>query len=176
MVFHWGGYPADLDELNQIANQHNIFVVEEASEAFGAQYHDQFLGNISRFTVFSFYATQLITTAEGGMVVAKQSADAVVTKRRRWFGIDREQRQARLDGYYDYDTWEVGYPYPMTDMNAALGLAHLIDWQERWQRRADIAHQYRAALATVSGVTPLMQADDRVSGHQLCTIHVGASR
>jgi len=51
---HWAGYPCDLDEINQIAREQNLAVIEDAAHALGARYRGKPVGAISRFTCFSF--------------------------------------------------------------------------------------------------------------------------
>lgn len=172
LCVHWGGYPCDLDELHDIARRHGLIVIEEAAEALGATYHGQCIGTISRFTSFSFYAFQTLTAAEGGMLTLQMEDDFEAARRRRWFGIDRVRRKPSINGYYEYDTWETGYGYHMTDVTAALGLAHLNDFPELLQRRQAIAARYREALANVAGVTLFEQRDDRTSGCGLFTMQV----
>lgn len=172
LCVHWGGYPCDLDELHNIARRHGLVVIEEAAEALGATYHGLHIGAISRFTSFSFYAFQTLTTAEGGMLTLQREDDFEAARRRRWFGIDRVRRKPLVTGYYEYDTWETGYGYHMTDVAAALGLAHLDDFPALVQRRQAIAARYREALADVPGVTLFEQRDDRTSGCGLFTMHV----
>jgi perosamine synthetase len=172
LCVHWGGYPCDLDELRDIAHHHGLVVIEEAAEALGATYHGRHIGAISRFTSFSFYAFQTLTTAEGGMLTLQTEDDFEAARRRRWFGIDRVRRKPLVNGYYEYDTWEIGYGYHMTDVTAALGLAHVDDFPALLKRRQAIASRYREALADVPGVTLFEQCDDRTSGCGLFTMHV----
>ena len=172
LCIHWGGYPADMDEIHAIANKYGLSVIEEAAEALGATYRGRPVGALSRFTSFSFYAVQIVTTVEGGMLTMLNEGDYEAAMRRRWFGIDRVRRKLRVDGYYDYDTWETGYGYPMNDVMAAMGLTHLEELDSLLERRRTIASTYRKALDGVPGVTLFEDRPDRTSGHQLFTIHV----
>lgn len=65
---HFGGYPAPMDEILQVAKDRNCRVVEDAAHAYPASYKGKIIGNISDITCFSFYATKNITTGEGGMI------------------------------------------------------------------------------------------------------------
>ena len=172
LCVHWGGYPCDLDRLHAIARRHGLVVVEEAAEALGATYRGRAIGSVSRFTAFSFYAFQTLTTAEGGMLTLQRETDAEAARRRRWFGIDRERRVPSVNGYFDYDTPEPGYGYHVTDVTAALGLAHLRDAPALVRRRQAIGARYRQALGRVPGVTLFAAADDRTHGYGLFTMHV----
>lgn len=169
---HWGGYPCDLDEIHEIASRHNLAVIEDASDALGAFYKGNAIGAISRFTCFSFQAIQQITTGEGGMLCVLNEEDYEVARRRRWFGIDRVRRKPNVLGYYDFDVWETGYSYHMTNIAASMGLAQLEDWDAIFSRRAEIAKRYRQELQRVRGVTLFESRSDRVSANQLFTMHV----
>lgn len=169
---HWGGYPCDIDEIHAIASRHNLTVVEDASDALGATYKGRAVGSLSRFTVFSFQAVQQVTTGEGGMLCVLQEDDYEAARRRRWFGIDRKGRKPNVMGYYDFDIWEPGYGYHVTNIAAAMGLAHLEEFPVILRRRSEIAALYRQELEGVPGVTLFESKPDRTSGHQLFTLHV----
>lgn len=167
-----GGYPCDLDEINKIAKKYHLTLIEDASDAIGARYKGKLIGSLSPFTIFSFGAVQQITTGEGGMLCVKNKEDYETGLRRRWFGIDRIRRKPNLVGYYDFDVWEGGYSYYMTDINAAMGIAHLDDLPKILTRREEIANRYREDLWKVPGIIMFENKPDRISSYQLFTIHV----
>jgi len=169
---HWGGTPCDLDELNVIARQHNIPVIEDASEAFGAQYHGRSIGLNSRFVAFSFQAIQLITASEGGALAMQMAADYGLAKIKRWYGIDREGRKANILGYYNFDISMVGYGYHMTNVAAAIGLENLNSLSKQKEHRNKMAAIYWKQLANVPGVTLLKQHNDREPSYHFYTILV----
>ena len=68
---HYGGLPCDMDDLQSIANEWNIPIIEDAAHAVGATYKGHNIGNISEFTIFSFQAIKHITTGDGGMLIIK---------------------------------------------------------------------------------------------------------
>jgi dTDP-4-amino-4,6-dideoxygalactose transaminase len=106
------------------------------------------------------------------MLTLQAEDDFEAARRRRWFGIDRVRRKPLVNGYYEYDTWETGYGYHMTDVQASMGLAHLLDLPMLLQRRQLIASWYRKALKNVKGVKLFEQREDRTSGCGLFTMHV----
>ena len=89
MVVHWGGYPADLDEIWSIARRHHLKVIEDAAHAFGSTYKGRHVGTQSDFGVFSFQAIKHMTTVDGGLLVTNNIADHGRGKLLRWYGIDR---------------------------------------------------------------------------------------
>jgi perosamine synthetase len=172
ICFHWGGYPCDIDKIHAIAGRHNLTVIEDATDALGATYKSNPVGSLSKFTSFSFQATQKFTTCEGGMICMLDKDDCEAARRRRWFGIDREKRVPNMAGYYDFDVWETGYGYHMTNITATIGLAHLDDLPIILRRRNEIVVRYRESLKAVPGVTLFKSQPDRTSGNQLFTLHV----
>ena len=172
MCTHWAGYPCDLDELNRVGERHGLPIIEDASEAFGASYRGRPIGAISRFTVFSFQAIQIITTGEGGMLVASTERDADQARIRRWYGIDRNRRKPNSLGYYDFDITSVGYGYHLTDISASIGIANLASLPMRVKRRREIALSYREAFGRISGIRLLNSVDDRQSSNPYFMMHV----
>ena len=119
---HYGGLPCDMDELQNIADKWSIPIIEDAAHAVGAKYKGSNIGSISDFTMFSFQAIKHITTGDGGMLIVKNKELIDQAERVRWFGIDRNAKQA---GIWENDITEIGYKYQMTDIAAAMGIASL---------------------------------------------------
>lgn len=169
---HWGGQPADLDELSQIAEANRIPLIEDASEAFGASYRGRRIGMISPFTAFSFQAIQILNTAEGGMLAVRDPASAEAARSLRWFGIDRARRRPNALGYYDFDIQQVGYGYHMTNLTAAIGLENLNTVPAQKAHRIRVVNRYREALGAVPGLSLLPEKRDRESSHHFFSVHV----
>lgn len=167
-----GGSPCDIDELQTIAKEHNLTFIEDASDAIGAKYKDRYVGSISRFTIFSFAAAQLITAGEGGMVCCISDDDAQAALRRRWYGIDRKARRPTIDGYYDFDVIEAGYGYHMTNIAAIMALVHLAELKKLLVRKQKIAERYYRELKGIPGIQLFEYHNDRTHAYQLFTIHV----
>jgi perosamine synthetase len=169
---HWGGYPCDLDEINAIAARHNLVVIEDAAHALGARYRGRPVGSISRFTAFSFQAIKHLTTGDGGMLCAPDSADAKAAMTARWFGIDRSESKPSPLGARSYDIKTVGYKYHMNNVAAAIGLGNLEDFPARLARRRRTAAEYREKLRKVPGLQLPSFRDDREHAYWLFTVLV----
>jgi perosamine synthetase len=141
---HYGGLPCDMDELQSIANEWNIPIIEDAAHAVGAKYKGTDIGSISDFTMFSFQAIKHITTGDGGMLIIKDKELVDKAERIRWFGIDRKSKQA---GIWENDITEIGYKYQMTDIAAAMGIAALSEFDEQSQIRKSLFQVYEEELA-----------------------------
>ena len=141
---HYGGLPCDMDELQSVANEWSIPIIEDAAHAVGAKYKGIDIGSISDFTIFSFQAIKHITTGDGGMLIIKNKGLIDKAERIRWFGIDRKSKQA---GIWENDITEIGYKYQMTDIAAAMGIAALSEFDEQSQIRKALFQVYEEELA-----------------------------
>jgi perosamine synthetase len=172
MPVHWTGYPCDMDELNALAREYSLVVIEDAAQALGATYKGRPIGSISRFTAFSFQAIKHLTTGDGGALCCLGEPDYLEARRRRWFGIDRERDQSSILGERQYDLTEVGFKYHLNDLGAAVGLGNLPDVRTNLARHRHIARTYREALAQVPAVTLLESRPDRESSYWVFTLLV----
>lgn len=169
---HWGGYPCDMDEINQIALEHNLIVIEDAAHALGAKYKNRFIGNISDFTSFSFQAIKHLTTGDGGLLTCKKYDDYLKIKKLRWFGIDRDGSKPSILGEREYDIFDIGYKSHMNDISASIGLGNLGSLDDKFNRIKNIAKIYNENLTKVSGVKLMDYKKDRESSYWLYPILV----
>ena len=167
---HYGGLPCDMDELQAIADEWNIPVIEDAAHAVGAKYKGMSIGSISDFTMFSFQAIKHITTGDGGMLIIKNKELIDQAERVRWFGIDRNAKQA---GIWENDITEIGYKYQMTDIAAAMGIASLQEFDAVSSLRKRLFKVYSDELAGYDRVKIIgSDFDDREHAAWLFTIIV----
>jgi dTDP-4-amino-4,6-dideoxygalactose transaminase len=167
---HYGGLPCDLKELNEIANEFGIPVIEDAAHALGATYNGIPIGAVSDFTMFSFQAIKHITTGDGGLLAFKDSSLLEKSKRLRWFGIDRAAKQG---GIWENDIYEVGYKYQMTDIAACLGIASLNEFDQILNHRQKLFQEYVKGLRNVPGIKVIgTNLQDRTHAAWLCTVLV----
>ena len=172
MPVHWAGYPCDMIEIQAIADEAGIWVIEDAAHALGAMYNGHAIGSLSRFSAFSFQAIKHITTGDGGLLACSDLEDASTARQKRWFGIDREKSSPSTLGEREYDVNTLGFKYHLNDYSAALGLANLADLDWILARRRQIAAKYRTELAQVGGVTLFELTNDRDSAWWLFSMHV----
>ena len=167
---HYGGLPCDMAELQSIADEHGLKVIEDAAHALGATYKGRNVGQISDFTMFSFQAIKHITTGDGGMLLFRDATLTDQGRRIRWFGIDRKAKQG---GHWENDIWEVGYKYQMTDIAAALGLAALEEFDWILAHRQSLLAAYEKGLADVAGIKVTgVGRQDRTNAAWMCTVLV----
>ncbi len=167
---HYGGLPCNMDELQAIADEHNLKIIEDAAHAVGAKYKGKYIGSISDFTMFSFQAIKHITTGDGGMLVVKDDCLREKGERVRWFGIDRHAKQK---GIWENDIKEVGYKYQMTDIAAAMGIAAMEEIDETLALRKKLLKIYEESLQNIDGIKFIGGGyTDRTHAAWLCTILV----
>jgi perosamine synthetase len=139
----YGNMP-DMDAILEVAQRHNIPVIEDAAEAAGAEYKGRRAGSFGATGVFSFHGSKTLTTGEGGMLVTDREE------------IYRRALVLRKHGSEPGDTtfWntEVAYKYMMSGMQAALGLAQLERIDELIERKRQIFYWYRRELLGLEGV------------------------
>lgn len=138
MAVHLYGHPCDMAALAALARDHNLKIVEDAAEGFGARFQGTHVGNFSDVATYSFFGNKTITTGEGGMITCKDPALHQTIRKLRNQG-NAENRE------YWHDV--IGYNYRMTNICAAIGLAQLEHADEILVRKRQVASWYRAGLA-----------------------------
>ncbi len=114
LVVHTMGKPCAMDIIMDIARRHNLYVLEDACEAHGAQYKGKFVGHWGHAAAFSYYAAHLICCGEGGMVSTNHEAFANVLR--------STQSHGRRDAALYFDHVRLGFNSKMNDMEASVGL------------------------------------------------------
>lgn len=147
VVVHYAGYPVDMDRIMHLADQHGLYVVEDASHAPGSDYHGKPLGTIGHVGCFSFYTNKNMTTAEGGMVVTNDDNLAQRMRRMRSHGMTTVTWD-RIRGHaYSYDVTDLGFNYRIDEMRAALGIVQLNRLPASNKRRRILMENYLTGLS-----------------------------
>ena len=150
----FGGHPADLAPIMEIARRRGLRVIEDACHALGAEYHGRRVGSIADMTVFSFHPVKHITTGEGGMVATNDPELAETLRRFRNHGISSDARQRQSAGRWHYEMVLLGFNYRLPDIVCALGIRQLQKLDANLGRRREIAARYTAAFQEIPGVIP----------------------
>ena len=142
IVPHMFGLAADMDEILSS----DIPVIEDCALSIGSRYKDRLTGSMGVVSIFSFYATKVLTTGEGGMVLSNN--------------VSLIEAIRDLNRYDDREAYTVRYNYKMTDFQAALGLSQLNRLASLIEKRKRIASIYTQTLAGI-GCRPPSVPDDR---------------
>ncbi len=141
VLAHMLGNPFNIDEVKDLCDRHDLWLIEDCCDALGSTYDDKPVGTFGDLSTFSFYPAHHITMGEGGAVATDDSMLArIVRSMRDWgkdcwcgTGIDNrcgdryEKKMGGLPRGYDhkYVYSELGYNLKNTDLNVAIGLAQL---------------------------------------------------
>lgn len=169
----FGGLPADLDAIAQIAKQHSLVVIEDAAHALGAKLRGRRIGSISDMTTLSFHPVKHITTGEGGMILTDNKDFYERLMQFRTHGITRDPAKCRrYEGAWYYEMTELGFNYRITDLQCALGISQLRRLEEFVERRRAIACQYNEAFGDRDDIIPQAEPSDFVSSYHLYAVRL----
>lgn len=170
---HFTGQPCEMDELHQIAKEHNLLIIEDAAHALGSDYKGARIGALSDMTEFSFHPVKHITTGEGGMVTTNNKELYERLKLYRAHGITRDpSMMTSNDGDWYYQQLELGYNYRIADFQCALGISQMKKLEAFVSRRRELAERYNKAFADCSGIIIPWQKDGCNSSWHLYVIQV----
>lgn len=146
----FAGYPASIDQLKEIAQKYNLYLIEDAAHALGASY-DNFgkrnVGNVADLTIFSFHPVKHITTGEGGAITTNHETWYKKLKILRNHGITKETRERfSKDASWQYDHVALGRNYRITDFQAALGISQLAKLDLFIRKRTELVREYQQLL------------------------------
>ena len=162
---HLYGQPADMDAINEIAEKHDLKVIEDAAQAHGAVYKGKKIGSIGDLGCFSFYPTKNMTTSEGGMVTTNDDDLAEKSGMIRAHGESKRYEQSLL-----------GYNYRMTDIAASIGLVQLKKIDEFNAKRNENAEYLSEGMEDIPGITTPIVADNVTHVFHQYTIRVSKDR
>jgi len=174
---HFAGRPCAMDEITAIAGRYGLRLIEDCAHAIESEVHGRKTGTFGDFGCFSFYVTKNVVTGEGGMIVARDEADAARIRTLALHGMSKDAWKRFGDsGYKHYDVVECGFKYNMMDLQAALGIHQLRRVEQSWQRRLWIWHEYDTAFADLPVTLPLPPTADMRHALHLYTLLLDARR
>jgi len=138
---HVYGNICDVDAIQAIADKYGVKVIYDAAHAFGVTYKGKGIGNYGDASMFSFHATKVFNTIEGGAVTFADPALDEVLYDMKNFGIRGPE-----------DVVFVGGNAKMNEFQAAMGICNLRHVDEEIRKRGKVVEQYRSRLSGVSGI------------------------
>jgi len=164
---HVYGAPCYIHELSEIADKNDLWLIEDAAEAFGATADGELVGTIGDIAALSFCQNKVLPTGEGGAVITNNTE---IAGRASQFS-----NHGRVEGDYfgsvgsgEYET--VGSNYRMTDMVAAVGCAQLSKVDNLIDQRQTIAARYRNGISEIPGIEPHESRASDTHVYQLFTV------
>lgn len=143
MVVHLYGLPVDMDVVLDIAQRHNLYIIEDAAEAHGLEYKGKKCGSFGTVSAMSFYPNKHITTGEGGMVLVD---DDSLRERCELFRNLCHSKGKRF--YHE----ELGYNFRMSNIQAAVGVAQLEKIEEHLKLKRELGTSYQEKLKKVEDI------------------------
>lgn len=140
---HTYGLPADMERISFFAKKHDLFVIEDAAEAIGAEYKGRKVGGLGDVACFSLYANKIITTGEGGIITTNNEKIARQARILRGHAFSEERHF-----WHKY----LGFNYRMTNLQAAIGLAQTERFSALVEARIRNAGYYGRLLRKVKGI------------------------
>ena len=123
---HFAGRPCKMDQIMDIAENHDLSVIEDCAHAIETEFKGKKAGTFGDYGVFSFYATKNLAVGEGGMVIGKDKKKMSRIKTLALHGMSKDAwNRFSDDGYKHYKVTEAGYKYNMPDISAAIGIHQL---------------------------------------------------
>ncbi|MFS4466252.1 DegT/DnrJ/EryC1/StrS family aminotransferase [Maribacter sp. 2210JD10-5] len=153
------GAPADYTKLKKIADKHDIYLIEDAAESFGATYHDKKSGTLGDISTYSFFGNKTITTGEGGMVLTPHKELAEKIRK-----LKNQGNSDTVRYYHDI----LGYNYRMTNIQAAIGVAQLGKIKVILELKKTLQQNYERELETLVDFQKLLE--NSTSSYWMCSV------
>jgi len=147
VIVHYAGIACNMDKVMDIANKHNILVIEDAAHAIDSYYKNRPLGTIGHFGAFSFHATKNIIAGEGGMLCVN---DPNKIKRAEIVREKGTNRTSFFRGEIDKYGWvDIGSSFLPSEITAAFLFAQLKSLDDIQQKRLAVWNTYYQALKEI---------------------------
>lgn len=151
---HVYGNICDVNEIKRIANKYNLKVIYDAAHAFGVKYDGINVANFGDASMFSFHATKVFNTIEGGAVTFGDDSFVQLLNDLKNFGIRGTEEVAFVGGNAK-----------MNEFQAAMGICNLRHIDEEIAKRKSVVERYRKHLEGVEGITLCKPQADVVSNY-----------
>jgi len=149
---HYGGFSCNMDDIKEIADENNLFIIEDAAHAPLSEYKAKKLGTLGDIGCFSFFSNKNITTAEGGMLVTNNDDLSKRAKLKRSHGMTTVSYDRAKGHSTKYDVLELGYNYRMDDIRAAIALAQLKKLKDDIEKREELRKIYLSKLNDINEI------------------------
>lgn len=170
---HFAGRACDMDLLCDIAQRHNLKIIEDCAHAIETEYKCRKTGSFGGLGCFSFYVTKNVVTGEGGMILTDNEAHANHAKTLALHGMSADAWNRFSDeGYKHYLVTGAGFKYNMMDIQAAIGIHQLKRVERYWKRRNEIWERYNEAFEDFPVGLPADPEPETRHAHHLYTLMI----
>jgi len=171
---HYAGVPCRIDELREIADDHNLILIEDAAEAFGATYRGNYAGTIGDSAIFSFCQNKIFTTSEGGCAVTRDRE--VYEKLKLLSSYGRVDSGDYFNSSEKVDYIIPGYNWRLSSILAALGISQLEKVERLIEMRRKNARYLNRTLGKIEGILTPPEPEGCRHVYQMYTIQVTDGR
>ena len=168
IAVHYAGWPCDMDELTEVCNHHDLWLIEDAAHAPGAVYKGKKCGTIGDMGCFSFFSNKNLSTGEGGMITSRQNRHISNARLLRSHGMTRSTMERYKGGSLSYDVIIPGLNYRIDELKSALGMVQLKKLDRNNSKRLSLVHDYVKHLSPIEKMTipwKNFPGDRQGSGH-----------
>ena len=160
-VVHFAGYPAPVEELRALCDEHGIKLIEDAAHSPDAHVGGRMLGTWGDAAAFSFFSNKVLACGEGGLLATDDDAIAQLARSLRSQAMSSGTWSRHTGETDSYDVEGLGYNYRLDEPRAALLLSRLARLEDNVAERRELTRAYRRKLAQVDGLI-VPYADDAV--------------
>lgn len=169
----FSGQSVDMDRIKEIADKHDLIIIEDAAHALGSEYKGRKVGSQADMVEFSFHPVKPITTAEGGILTTNSEDLYKKMMIFRTHGITRNQEILNENhGPWYYEQQHLGYNYRLTDVQSALGTSQMSKINDFITRRREIVNQYSEAFKELKEISTPFEAEFSNSGWHIYVIKI----
>lgn len=152
MPVHLYGSMVDMAAIRDIADRHNLKVIEDCAHCIEGERDSIRPGQLGDAACYSFYATKNLSCGEGGAIATNNTELAARLKILRTHGMSKDASSRYTGKYKHWDMVSLGWKYNLSDIQAALLVEQIDRLDKYWQRRQDICEIYNEKLTDMSGI------------------------
>ena len=167
---HYGGLPCKIVEINRIARNKKITLIEDCAESFGAKIKGVSVGTFGQMSIFSFAPNKILTTGEGGVICTDSRKIFEKLQLIRSHGRKVNENYFKTSQLPNYIS--IGYNWRMSSMTAALGLSQFDKLDRIIQLRRKHARFYTSKLKKIKEIKLPDEPKDHLHVYQLFTIRL----
>ena len=162
---HVYGFPCNIEKIQQIANKYDLKVIYDAAHCFTTEINKMGIGTFGDISMFSFHATKLFNTIEGGCLTYNDASLAETIYLLRNFGIKNEEK-----------VLDIGINGKMNEIQAAIGVLNLELIENEKQKRSIVRKVYEEKLSETEGIYLPKMPDNITNSEQYLVIRIDKNK
>ncbi|OQX70981.1 aminotransferase DegT [Candidatus Parcubacteria bacterium 4484_255] len=171
MPIHYGGMPCQIKKLRKIARNHNLILIEDAAESFGAKLKDKYVGTFGDSAILSFCQNKIFTTGEGGAIITNN--DKIYEKAKLFRSYGRKVKGNYFEGAKNLDYITLGHNFRLSSILATLGISQLKKVDYIIKKRRKIAKHLNKKLKKIDKIVVFQEPnEDYFAVYQMYAIRV----